>query len=277
MALYFKMLRKPALAVTTALIVGMAMPVHAAPNQEGGQMCQGMHGKGQMSSITVNGQGEVRIAPDQAGISLGVTTQAASAAEAMSQNGTQQTSVINALKEVGIEGSDIQTSGLTLSPMVDYGENGQNPKVTGYQASNMVTIRVKEVDRLGEILDKIVAAGANEINSINFTREDSAAAEDDARRAAVQDARHRAEILAEAAGLTLGPLLVMRDQPQPGGRPEPMMMKAAMADQATPVEAGELSLTSSVEIVYALVGEGACETGGAASAAEAVEPEAESN
>ena len=95
-----------------------------------------------------------------------------------------------------------------------------------------VTVRVKDVARLGEVLDAIVAAGANEINGITFVRDDSSATEDEARRAAVADARHKAEILAEAADLTLGPVLVLRDTPMMEG-PRPMMMEArAAADSA---------------------------------------------
>lgn len=242
-------------AMSTALALTMAMPAMA---QQGGTMCSPMAGNGGMSTISVNGTGEARIAPDMATIQLGVTTQAESAAEAMKQNAERQTAVIAALGEAGIEQADVQTSGLNLNPMMDYGEN-RAPTVVGYQASNMVSVRVKEIGNLGQVMDAIVNAGANEINGISFQREDGTDAEDDARRKAVEDARRKAEVLAEASGLTLGPVLSLRDTPQPEG-PRPMMMEARAASDAasTPIAAGELSMSAQIEAEYALIGDGAC-------------------
>ncbi len=243
--------RSLGVAAMTALTLGVAMPAAAAPGAKPGHhMC---HGK---SRLSVTGQGDARVAPDQATVQLGVTTQAESASEAMRQNSDQQNGVIQALTGAGIEAADIQTSGLNLTPMVDYGE-GRAPRVTGYQASNMVSVRVRDVARLGEVLDAIVTAGANEINGINFTREDNQATEDEARRAAVADARHKAEVLAEAAGLTLGRLVALRDGEAPQG-PRPMMMEARMASDAkVPIAAGELSVTAQVHVEYALIDEAA--------------------
>lgn len=243
-----------ALAASTALALGA--PALAAPGK-GHHMCHPG-----LSRLTVTGEGEARIAPDMATIQLGVTTQAASAAEAMRQNAQGQTAVIDALTGAGIEAADVQTSGLSLNPVMDYGE-GRAPTVTGYQASNMVSVRVTDVPRLGEVLDAIVAAGANEINGISFTRDDSAATEDQARRAAVEDARHKAGILAEAAGLTLGPVLVLRDSPDPQG-PRPMMMEARAASDAAgvPIAAGEVAMTAMVEMQFALTGQDCGPMGG---------------
>lgn len=241
-------LAQAALVASTALALGA--PAMAAPGKGGHSMCHPG-----MSRLTVTGQGEARVAPDLATIQLGVTTQAASAAEAMRQNSTQQTAVIEALAGAGIEGADVQTSGLNLNPLMDYAE-GRAPSVTGYQASNMVSVRVRDVARLGEVLDAIVAAGANEINGINFIRDDSSATEDEARREAVADARHKAEVLAEAAGLTLGPVLVLRDTPAMEG-PRPMMMEARGAADAAkvPIAAGEVALSAMVEMQFALTGQ----------------------
>lgn len=243
--------RSLGVAALTALTLGAAWPAAAAPGHKAAHhMC---HGK---SRLTVTGEGDARVAPDQATVQLGVTTQAESAAAAMRQNSEQQTGVIAALTDAGIEAADIQTSGLNLTPMVDYGE-GRAPRVTGYQANNMVSVRVRDVPRLGEVLDAIVTAGANEINGISFTRDDSQATEDEARRVAVADARHKAEVLAEAAGLTLGRLVSLRDAEAPQG-PQPMMMQARMeADAKVPVAPGELSMTAQVHAEYALVDDAA--------------------
>ncbi|TJZ94083.1 SIMPL domain-containing protein [Paracoccus gahaiensis] len=236
------------LALSVALAALTAGPALAAP------MACGPAGP---SRMTVTGEGQSRTAPDMASIQLGVTTQADSAAEAMSQNNDRQSAVIAALTDTGIDAAQIQTSGLSLNPLMQYGEN-QAPTVTGYQASNMVTVRVSDLGTLGEVLDAIVGAGANEINGITFTREDGASTQDDARREAVADARRKAEVLAEAAGVELGPLMTLRDVATGNGGPRPMMrMEAAMAD-STPVQPGEVETTAQVEVEFALAGEGAC-------------------
>lgn len=238
------------LGAVSVLALGLAAP--AAMAQES---CGPMHGP---SRLTVTGEGQSRVAPDLATVQLGVTTQAESASDAMRQNAEAQSAVIAALREAGLAEADIQTSGLNLNPLMRYGD-GVAPEVTGYQASNIVTVRVAEMERLGEVLDAIVAAGANEIQGIQFTREDGADTLDEARREAVEDARRKAEVMAEAAGVTLGPIMVLRDVPQNGGMPRPMMrMEAAMADASTPVQPGEMSMAAQVEIEFALTGEGAC-------------------
>ncbi|RNF35451.1 SIMPL domain-containing protein [Paracoccus methylarcula] len=248
------------MAVTTGLALTFATAALASPGSGHAEgMKAGHHGCGarggmMMSRLTVTGQGDARVAPDLAEIRLGVTSQADSAAAAMEQNAEQQTAVIEALKGAGIAAANIQTSGLNLQPRMEYPENGA-PTIKGYEATNMVSVRVTEVAKLGEVLDAIVAAGANQINGIDFQREDAGETEDQARRAAVEDARHKAEILAEAAGLALGPVIVIRDAPVADG-PRPMMMRAEAArDSSTPIEAGELSVSAQVQVEYALHGQ----------------------
>ena len=236
------------LTLTAALAALSAGPVLAAP------MACGPAGP---SRLIVTGEGQSRIAPDMATVQLGVTTQADSAAAAMEQNSTQQQAVIDALTGAGIAEADIQTSGLNLNPLMQYGEN-QAPTVTGYQATNTVAVRVADLARLGEVLDAIVSAGANEIGGISFSREDGAGALDEARGQAVADARRKAELLAEAAGVDLGPVLTLRDIQTGGGAPAPMMrMEAAMAD-SVPVQPGQVQMSAQVEMEFALAGEGAC-------------------
>lgn len=247
----FRVSKTRGLALSAALAALLTTPALAAPQ---GMSCGPMSGP---SRLTVTGEGQARIAPDMAMVQLGVTSQAESAAAAMEQTSQQQQAVIEALTGAGIDAAQIQTSGLNLNPLMRYGE-GQAPEVTGYQASNLVSVRVSDLPRLGEVLDAIVTAGANEINGITFSREDGAEALDEARREAVADARRKAEVLAEAAGLTLGPVMTLRDQQTGGGGPRPLMrMEAAMAD-SVPVQAGEMEMTALVEIEYALSGDAAC-------------------
>lgn len=205
---------------------------------------------GPMARLTVTGEGQSSAQPDMATISLGVSSRAATAAEAMAQNAEAQGKVIEALKAEGIEARDIQTSGLNLSPMIDY-QDGQAPKLTGYAAQNMVTLRVRDIAALGGVLDKLVGSGANEISGISFSREDMTPALDAARAAAIVDARHRAEVMAEAAGMALGPLISLSEA-QSGGGPRPMMMAAEAKRADTPIEAGELSVSANVTAVFAM-------------------------
>ena len=214
------------------------------------------HGKhhGPMARLTVGGQGQAITQPDLATINLGVSTRAATAAEAMATNAEAQAKVIETLKAEGIEARDIQTAGLNLTPVMDYSDNGQPPKLTGYAAQNSVTVRVRDIAGLGTVLDKLIASGANEVSGITFSREDMTATEDEARMKAVADARRRAETMAEAAGMKLGPLMALSDVPMDSGpMPMPRMAMAAEAKMGgAPIEAGELAVTTNVTAVYAL-------------------------
>ncbi|WP_378943546.1 SIMPL domain-containing protein [Paracoccus sp. R86501] len=250
MASHLQFSKARALALGVAAVGLMSTSAMAAPSMTCGAGAE-------VSRLSVTGEGLARIAPDMATVQLGVTTQGDSAKAAMDQNSGQQAAVVKALTDAGIDQAQIQTSGLNLNPLMKYDED-RAPTVTGYQASNMVSVRVNDLARLGEVLDAIVSAGANEINGIEFSREDGADAQDDAREQAVTDARRKAEVLAEAAGLTLGPVLSIRDSQSSGGGPRPMMrMEAAMAD-SVPVQAGEMEMSSRVDIDYALTGDGAC-------------------
>lgn len=206
-----------------------------------------------MAKLTVQGHGEASVAPDQATISMGVTTQAATAAQAMADNAAKQQAVLDALRAQGIADDDLQTQGLNLSPVQSYPQDGQPPSITGYQAQNIVSARVRDLAKLGPTLDAVVTAGATDVQNIAFTREDSAAAEDAARTRAVTEAHRRAEVMAAAAGMRLGPLLSLSEA-QTGGGPVPMM--AARYDKAgasTPIATGQLTLSADVSATWALL------------------------
>ncbi|MDO5371419.1 SIMPL domain-containing protein, partial [Paracoccus sp. (in: a-proteobacteria)] len=212
------------------------------------------HGCGKPATINVQGEGRASVAPDLATVSLGVTTQAPTAAQAMADNAARQTAVIEALRAQGVAPADLQTQGLNLSPIQDYSREGQPPVITGYQAQNIVTARIRDLPRLGEMLDAMVGAGATDVQGIGFSREDAAATEDRARTAAVTEARRRAGVIAEAAGMEVGPLLSLTDTSMSGSpRPMAMMARAAEADASTPVETGELTLTAQVTGVWTLL------------------------
>lgn len=207
-----------------------------------------------LAVLTVAGQGDATVQPDLAQIAVGVSTQADTAGQALSDNAEKQTAVIEQLKSEGIEARDIQTSGLNLSPVQDYSQDGKPPVITGYMAQNMVTVRVRDLAKLGEILDKLVSSGANEINSVSFSREDATEAEDAARIAAIKAAERRAQIMADAAGQKLGPLMSLSDTATFDGSPRPMRaMAAERARASTPIEMGELSFSANVTATYALL------------------------
>lgn len=248
-----------AAGITALALVAGSLPAVAqtapadAPNPPHPANADGKH-RAPMTKLTVTGDGTSTAQPDQATISLGVTVQADTAGKAMSENATRQQTVIDKLKEQGIEAKDIQTSGLSLSPVQSYSQDGKPPVITGYMAQNMVTVRIRDLAKLGPTLDALVEAGANEINGVSFTREDSTEAEDAARVDAVKSAHRKAEVLAGAAGMKVGRLISLDDGAVSSG-PRPMMMMAARDAKAgsTPIEAGELSVYSSVTATYELL------------------------
>ncbi|AGT07952.1 SIMPL domain-containing protein [Paracoccus aminophilus] len=222
------------------------------PPHHAGKM-EGQH-PAMVSRLTVSGEGTSSAQPDMASISIGVTVQADTAAAAMSENASRQQAVIAKLKEIGVDAKDIQTSGLNLSPVQTYTNDGKPPVVTGYMAQNMVQVRVRDLAKLGPALDTLVMAGANEINGISFSREDTLEAEDQARVKAIENARHKAEVMANATGMKLGRLISLSDVTMGSGpRPIMMAMNANAKAADTPIEAGELGVTANVTATFALV------------------------
>jgi len=206
------------------------------------------------TTINLSAYGEVRQRPDQATISLGVTTEAPTAAEAMRLNAVKMNQVIAALKKGGIADRDIQTSGLSLNPQYVYVEN-QAPRLSGYQASNTVTVVVRDLNRLGQAVDATVNAGATNVGGISFGLQDASAAEDAARLEAAKALQARAELYARAMGYRVARLVTFSEG---GGysAPPPMPVYAmARMDKAesTPVEAGELKVRIDVSATFELV------------------------
>ncbi|MGB7262057.1 MAG: SIMPL domain-containing protein, partial [Albidovulum sp.] len=164
-----------------ATVLAMSLPVLAAAETP-------------MPMISVSGEGRVEIAPDMATVSLGVTNEADTATSALSANSEAVASVLERLAKAGVEARDIQTSGLSLGPRYDYNSSGGAPKLTGYVASNTVTVRVRALETTGNILDLVVAGGANTLNGLSFGLQDDQTARDEARTRAVADAARKAEL-----------------------------------------------------------------------------------
>lgn len=218
------------------LAVGLALPGYA--NEDG--------------RITVTGEATVHAVPDIASVSLGVATQAKTAAAALKANNEALAVVVERLKSAGIEGRDLQTSNLTVDPIWTNYDSAAPRQITGYAASNMLTVTVRDLDRLGEVLDRAVSDGANTLNGLTFGLSDSAAAKDEARKLAVQDAVARARLLTEAAGTRLGSIVSIEERPA-YQVPGPVFREASLkADAAVPVERGEMGIASQVTLTWKL-------------------------
>lgn len=203
--------------------------------------------------LEVSAQGESKRTPDIATISAGVVTQAADAAGAMRENAGRMDRVIAALKKAGIADRDIRTSTISLQPQYRYANN-QPPVITGYQASNSVTVRFREIAKSGAVLDTLVGQGANQINGPELGLDDPSAAMDEARVDAIGKARARAELYAKASGLKVKRILSISEGSYDMPRPMPVMARAQlMAEQAdTKIMPGEQSLSVSLSVRFEL-------------------------
>lgn len=210
-------------------------------------------------TITIEGRGEVRAAPDMALINSGVTTQGETARAALDANTAAMAELISTLKEAGVEARDIQTSGFSVNPNYVYSESRDEmgytlpPKINGYQVSNTVSVAVRNLDDLGGILDKAVNVGANTINGVTFSVADPTELYNEARKQAFADAREKAELYATAANATLGELEAISES-QNINSPIPMPMFARAEAQAAdvPVEAGEMTFEIGVNVQWEL-------------------------
>src|SRR6266851_5614648 len=201
------------------------------------------------AAISVTGEATVSVPPDLAEIDGGVTSEAKTAREASEANNTAMGKVLQALKGAGIEAKDIQTSRLSLQPQSAPNRSGPSA-IAGYRASNRVTIRVRDVTKVANVIDTLVGAGANDIGGINFMVSQASKLLDDAREQAVADARRKAEIYAKAAGVTLGAPLGISEE---GSAPRPVFRAKMAAEMAaTPVAQGEETLSVTVNVSWAI-------------------------
>ncbi|NNM78116.1 SIMPL domain-containing protein [Sphingomonas sp. ID1715] len=203
--------------------------------------------------LDVTAQGETRRTPDVATISAGVVTQAADAASAMRDNAARMDRVIAALKKAGVADRDVRTANISLSPQYRYANN-EPPVITGYQASNTVTVRFRDIARSGTILDTLVATGANQINGPDLMLDQPATALDEARLDAMAKARARAELYAKAAGLRIKRILSISEASFDMPRPMPVMMRMDVAEAApaSKILPGEQALQVSVSVRFEL-------------------------
>lgn len=235
-----------ATALATSLIMTSACAQNAAPG--------GYAVPADGTLLSISAQAESKRVPDVATMSTGVVTQAADANTAMRQNAQQMAKVVAAIKAAGVAERDIQTSGISLNPQYRYAEN-QPPTITGYQASNTVNLKVRDIAKLGNVLDSLVAQGANQVNGPSFEVDKPDQAYDEARLAALKKAEARARTYADAMGMRVRRIVSISE----GGGfqpPMPVMRQMAMdsmqAAKETSVSPGETTLGANLDVVFEL-------------------------
>jgi uncharacterized protein len=202
------------------------------------------------AAISVTGEAQISVPPDLATVDAGVATDAKTAREASDANNAAMGKVLLALKGANIDEKDYQTSRLSLQPQYAPNRSGPSP-IVGYHASNRVTVRIRDVTRIANVIDVLVGAGANDVGNIAFSVSQASKLLDDAREKAVADARRKAEIYARAAGVTLGAPLSISEE----GAPQPVFrakIAAPMAAAPTPIAQGEETLSISVSVTWAI-------------------------
>ncbi|GAB1362634.1 SIMPL domain-containing protein [Rhodobacter sp.] len=205
------------------------------------------------AKLTVTGEGATAIAPDLATLQVGITTTGATAAEALAANSTSLEAVLQRLRDAGIESRDLQTSNLSVTPnWTGYDNSASGPQITGYTAMNIVTVKIRKLDGLGVVLDAAVQDGANTLNGLTFGLQDPRPAMDAARQAAIEDAKAKAALYAEAAGLKLGRIDEIAETTGNGVGPAPMFREAALSAAPVPVESGQLSMEATVTVIWEL-------------------------
>lgn len=205
------------------------------------------------ATLTVSGEGTASAVPDMASLTSGVVSEGKTAREALDANSASVAAMIAAIKAAGVEARDISTSGFSVHPQYapPKKDSSEAPRITGYQVTNSVTVRARDLGKLGGLLDALVTNGANQINGLSFSVAKPEALEDAARVAAVKDARRQAELVAEASDVRLTRIVSI--DINGGVRPMPrVMMAASMMQKAdsVPVEAGETEVRAGVSITF---------------------------
>jgi uncharacterized protein len=202
--------------------------------------------------IVVPGEGSVTVPPDYAEITSGVTTRAKTAQEATAANAKAMTAIDAALQKAGVAQNDVQTARFSVSPVYGSPQPNGPPKLVGYSAANEIRVKVRQIATVGAVLDALIAAGATDAGSVQFLHSDLSKTLDQARQAAVADARRKAEIYARASGLTLGNVAWITEG-QAYTPPTPFAARTFAAAAATPIEPGEDTLRVQITVGFDVV------------------------
>ena len=206
-------------------------------------------------TITITGEGEVTAAPDIAYVGTGVVTEGKTAGEALAANTAAMEKVFAGLEKAGIEKRDMQTSNFSVYPVYEQvrpEDRPHTPKIGGYRVQNQLTVKVRDLDNLGTLLDKIVTLCSNQLSGIRFSIDDPKPLLNEAREAAVKDALAKAKLYAGAAGVAVGEIMSISESgssmPQPFYAKD-MMMSARAEGAPVPMAAGEQTITANVTLV----------------------------
>ncbi len=205
------------------------------------------------ATLSVSGHGSVLVEPDTASVIVGVTILEPTLSAAQEKATTQMTAILDAVKAAGVDEKDIQTVSYSVEIIQDYDQQGNPIAIRGFRVSNQVSVTVRDVARLGELLDTVVAQGANTIYGINFFLADPATAATQARTLAVHDAMDKAKELAAAAGLTVGRVLSITETSFVP--PAPVFagdMGRAAAEAAVPIQTGTQTVNVDVQMIFEL-------------------------
>ncbi|MFM7028608.1 MAG: SIMPL domain-containing protein [Chakrabartia sp.] len=225
-----------------ALAQNGAMPPAAGPAAPAG------------TRLDLQARGVVRVVPDMAIVSAGVVTQAGDANAALRANAARMEKVLAALRAAGLADKDLRTQAVSLSPQYRYAAN-EPPVITGYQASNIVSIQFRDIAKSGAILDILAQQGANDINGPNFVVENRRPAEDKARRAALRLVQDRAALYAQALGVSVRQIVSLSEIGEASAPPVPMLMARAAGDMAeakTAILPGEQEVGVTISAVFDL-------------------------
>lgn len=224
----------------------------------GGAALADDHGMPREATITVSGNGESRATPDTAIVTMSVTQQEKTARESLDANNKAMTAVLDSLKADGIEARDLQTSGFSIQPVYNYSQNADGsqkpPELVGYQTTNSITVRVRDLAKAGAVIDKSVSLGINQGGDIRFVNEDTDAILKAARQDAMKDAMAKAKELTEAAGVGIGRIVDISESiSNPMPVPMAMMAKdAAAPERAVPMAPGENTYNVTVNVTFAI-------------------------
>ena len=207
------------------------------------------------TTLDLSAEGSVKAAPDMAAVTLGVTANAPTAGAACQAEAQKMTATIASLKARGVEAKDIQTSGLSLNAQYDFPQNAPR-RLTGYEASNRVTIVVRDLARTGAVIDAAVASGANGIDGVSFGLSNPKPLQDEARRKAVADLSEKAQLYAGATGMRIARLINLTEGSDAAPSPRPMFKtmtaRSMVAEAVTPVEGGQIEVQVTLSATYEL-------------------------
>jgi len=206
------------------------------------------------TTLSISAEGTVNREPDIAFLNAGVQSQGKTAQDAVSSNAVAMNGVFSALEEANIPARDMQTSNFSVQPQYDYSNrvNGAPPRLTGYTASNQLTVKVTDLDSLGETMDAMISAGGNTFSGLTFGLEDDRAASNEAREIAMKEAIARAELYARASGYEVARVVTISESG--GYRPQPMAVMSRSRDmvESTPIASGEVGYSVTVNVVFEL-------------------------